>query len=454
MAMSLEEGKRDKTTTSRHRNPPGSEHGARLGDYVAASGRVQPVARLPRHDDSEPLVRALNVGVGACSFCLNLLIRHPFVVMRRQCQINNCPYYPAGKLSAPMSTAMVMWRMQHQQGARCLWKGLSSTYMTMWLEAAFQGVIVATTPCPRSAGDIRRVKQFFQYLAMRGACTVFALPFYSASLLETVQSQVTSEGEPSVWDFVQQALFRIVGRTPHFSRRNLLPLWSSIAAPALLRSLLRELLGSVARPAVLWLYSFLSSKSAAARPATATTDNPQQQDASNPAALGAAAGVTTTTVAAAAASPFDSNDDVLTSVHHLATDIGADAVIRRLSLKELIASTISRLIGEVLLYPLETVLQRMHVQGTRLIVDNIETGLGIMPHDSAYDGFWDCVHTIRRDEGVGGFYKGFSALMLQVCAEVLLLHVTRITFSQVNSGVFSSPSLPSASQQQRSQHQL
>ena len=50
--MSLEEGKRDKTTTSRHRNPPGSEHGARLGDYVAASGRVQPVARLPRHDDS------------------------------------------------------------------------------------------------------------------------------------------------------------------------------------------------------------------------------------------------------------------------------------------------------------------------------------------------------------------------------------------------------------------
>ena len=209
----------------------------------------------------------------------------------------------------------------------------------------------------------------------------------------------------------------MVGRTPHFSRRNLVPLWTTIAGPALLYAVLRDVIASGTRSLTHRLFNLFS-------PNRSTAQSESGQD-SRSSAQGTGFGA-------------------VSSVQHLAEDIGADAVLRNLSFQELLASAVSRLAAEAMLFPLETVLLRLHVQGTRLIVDNVETGLGILPHDSAYLGFWHCVQTIRQEEGMGGFYKGFSALLLQIAAEVLLLHITRISFAQVNSGVFSSERLPSA----------
>uniref|UniRef100_T1JQR3 Solute carrier family 25 member 46 n=1 Tax=Tetranychus urticae TaxID=32264 RepID=T1JQR3_TETUR len=79
-------------------------------------------------------------------------------------------------------------------------------------------------------------------------------------------------------------------------------------------------------------------------------------------------------------------------------------------------ASISRLIGlfaaDVILYPLDTVIQRLYLQGTRTIIDNIDTGNTVLPVISAYEGVKECFQTIVKEETTLGLYKGFGALIL------------------------------------------
>ncbi|QQP53212.1 Solute carrier family 25 member 46-like, partial [Caligus rogercresseyi] len=50
--------------------------------------------------------------------------------------------------------------------------------------------------------------------------------------------------------------------------------------------------------------------------------------------------------------------------------------------------------------------------GSRAIADDLDTGYEVFPVLSAYNGFWDCVRTIRCEEGNNGFFKGFGTLFL------------------------------------------
>ena len=76
---------------------------------------------------------------------------------------------------------------------------------------------------------------------------------------------------------------------------------------------------------------------------------------------------------------------------------------------ELMASFAASLCADVLLFPLETVLHRLHIQGTRTIIDNTDLGFEVLPINTQYEGVRDCVNVIRREEGAMGFYKGFGS---------------------------------------------
>ena len=41
-----------------------------------------------------------------------------------------------------------------------------------------------------------------------------------------------------------------------------------------------------------------------------------------------------------------------------------------------------------------------HFQGTRTIIDNTDTGLGVIPISTRYEGFMDCFRSILAEEGV------------------------------------------------------
>lgn len=100
---------------------------------------------------------------------------------------------------------------------------------------------------------------------------------------------------------------------------------------------------------------------------------------------------------------------------------------------ELVAVCVGSLVADVLLFPLETALHRLGLQGTRTIIDAtdgmVAVGNGssalVLPVNTQYDGFSDCIHSIRRKEGVVGFYRGFGALVAQYTLHGVLLAATR-----------------------------
>ncbi|XP_064475292.1 mitochondrial outer membrane protein SLC25A46-like [Ornithodoros turicata] len=97
---------------------------------------------------------------------------------------------------------------------------------------------------------------------------------------------------------------------------------------------------------------------------------------------------------------------------------------------ELMAAFTGSLIADVVLFPLETVLHRLYLQGTRTIIDNLDTGCSVAPVISQYLGPVDCFQSIIIQEGAAGLYKGFGALILQYSIHCALLKLTRIAWDE------------------------
>lgn len=66
-------------------------------------------------------------------------------------------------------------------------------------------------------------------------------------------------------------------------------------------------------------------------------------------------------------------------------------------------------------YPVETIVHRLHVQGVRAIIDNTDTGVGVLPINSSiyYTDFWSCFKSIEETEGSAGLYKGIGCVLLK-----------------------------------------
>ncbi|NXX27890.1 S2546 protein, partial [Nicator chloris] len=201
---------------------------------------------------------------------------------------------------------------------------------------------------------------------------VIAMPFYSASLIETVQSEIIRDN-PGILDCVKEGIGRVVGLgVPHSKR--LLPL-IVLTFPTALHGVLHYVISSIIQKLVLFVLK---------------RDNSHNL-------------------------PTESS----TSVQNM-----LDAYF-----PELIASFAASLCADVMLYPLETVLHRLHIQGTRTIIDNTDLGYEVLPINTQYEGMKDCINTIKREEGMQGFYKGFGAVIVQYTLHVAVLQLTKIIYS-------------------------
>ena len=98
---------------------------------------------------------------------------------------------------------------------------------------------------------------------------------------------------------------------------------------------------------------------------------------------------------------------------------------------QLLASFSGRLLADSLLFPLETILHRLILQGTRTIIDNTESGLDVVPVITKYSGALDCCRAVIVDEGLGGYYRGFGALVLQYALHGAILKVTELILRRV-----------------------
>ena len=95
---------------------------------------------------------------------------------------------------------------------------------------------------------------------------------------------------------------------------------------------------------------------------------------------------------------------------------------------ELLATFTGRLLADICMFPLETVLHRLLLQGTRTIIDNTDNGLGVVPIITRYEGMIDCYRSVIIEEGLPALYKGFGALTLQFTMHMMILKVTKYLF--------------------------
>ncbi|NXW11722.1 S2546 protein, partial [Fregetta grallaria] len=298
------------------------------------------------------------------------VLAHPCIVLRRQCQVN---YHARNYHLTPFTIVNIMYSINKTQGPRALWKGMGSTFIVQGITLGTEGIISEFTPLPSIGRDLNSYLVNFYSLTH-----VIAMPFYSASLIETVQSEIIRDN-PGILDCVKEGIGRVVGMgVPHSKR--LLPLMV-LTFPSALHGVLHYVISSIVQKLVLFVLK---------------KDNSHNL-------------------------PTESSASVQSML---------DAYF-----PELIASFAASLCADVMLYPLETVLHRLHIQGTRTIIDNTDLGYEVLPINTQYEGMRDCINTIKREEGMLGFYKGFGAVIVQYTLHVAVLQLTKIIYSTLLQNV-------------------
>nr|XP_057913552.1 mitochondrial outer membrane protein SLC25A46 [Doryrhamphus excisus] len=325
-------------------------------------------AAQPGGAPAEQLNRVAGFGIGLVSLFTENVLTHPCVVFRRQCQVN---YHARCYHLTPFSALAVMYSISKAQGPKALWKGMGSTFIVHGVMLGAEGVISELTPLPREIPHRWSVKQLAAHFLLKGLTAVVALPFYCSSLIETVQSEIAQDSSSGLLDCVREGLARLLGVGAPHSRR-LLPL-SCLLLPALAHAVLRYAIAASVQRVVLWLHH---------------RNKKWRHSPSDP-----------------------------LEAHF----------------PELAAAWLGSLVADVAVFPLETALHRLGLQGTRTIIDATDgvmvAGNGgsplVLPVNTQYDGFADCLHAIRRKEGWPGFYRGFGALVAQFALHGILLAAAR-----------------------------
>ncbi|XP_056681010.1 mitochondrial outer membrane protein SLC25A46 isoform X2 [Monodelphis domestica] len=315
------------------------------------------------------LNRFAGFGIGLASLFTENVLAHPCIVLRRQCQVN---YHARHYHLTPFTVINIMYSFNKTQGPRALWKGMGSTFIVQGVTLGAEGIISEFTPLPRELSHKWSPKQVGEHLLLKALTYVVAMPFYSASLIETVQSEIIRDNA-GILECVKEGIGRVIGLgVPHSKR--LLPLLA-LTFPTVLHGVLHYIISSIIQKFVLLL---LKRKNTHNHPTESTSPVQSILDAYFP---------------------------------------------------ELIANFTASLCSDVMLYPLETVLHRLHIQGTRTIIDNTDLGYEVLPINTQYEGMRDCINTIKQEEGMLGFYKGFGAIIVQYALHAAVLQITKIIYS-------------------------
>lgn len=318
---------------------------------------------------SEQLSRFAGFGIGLASLFTENVLAHPCIVLRRQCQVN---YHARHYHITPFTVINIMYSFNKTQGPRALWKGMGSTFIVQGVTLGAEGLISEFTPLPREVSHKWNPKQIGEHLLLKSLTYMVAMPFYSASLIETVQSEIIRDNT-GILECVKEGIGRVIGMgVPHSKR--LLPLFSLIF-PTVLHGVLHYIISSIIQKFVLLI---LKRKTYNSHLAESTSPVQSMLDAYFP---------------------------------------------------ELIANFAASLCSDVILYPLETVLHRLHIQGTRTIIDNTDLGYEVLPINTQYEGMRDCINTIKQEEGTLGFYKGFGAVIIQYTLHAAVLQITKMIYS-------------------------
>lgn len=338
---------------------------------------VQPLYESP--EDEISLRKYLGASVNLISLITENLLCHPFLVLRRQCQVHHASkrYHVL-----PVTLLPVIVHLHQRQGFTTLWKGIGSVLLVRGMTLAVEDVISKFTPWPKEINTKTTLKQFGQHILLKCISIATVVPFYSASLVETVQSDIASE-KPGIFDVFREGASRLLSwSVPQKGR--MLPVWALVGPSISLgisKYVCQLFVRGISTRIMCRRVTFYEEKKGAR-----TRD-------------------------------FAAQSQVI----------------------EVYSTMISLMTTEMIFYPFETILHRIQLQGTRTIIDNLDSGYSVVPILTSYEGVVDCYRQTLATEGVGGLYKGFGAMILQFAAHVAVIKMGKWFITQISELMSSKP---------------
>ena len=162
-------------------------------------------------------------GFGAGLVCLSAetLVGYPFIVLRRQCQVN--VWCKARDLS-PWLIVKAIYQIQKRQGLPALWKGFTCHMMMEGLQLSTDSCISHVTSFPKELPAFSEgLGKVLGYVSLKTVSTIATLPILSAVLLDTVQSESARFESATPMSCLKDAVYRFTGRGSSFQYRLLLP---------------------------------------------------------------------------------------------------------------------------------------------------------------------------------------------------------------------------------------
>jgi solute carrier family 25 protein 46 len=259
--------------------------------------------------------------------------------------------------------------MKYQQGSGVLWKGCFSSLILTTAETISNNLIDEIAPLNNSSFRIK-------HMILKTISSFLLIPIYSVHLLRSIQSDLTISNQWSPLTIFIEPFQRMLGIKTGFYARAL-PLWHliSLSLPYFVgRHILQYYLN----------HHFLQMRE--------KYNHTQEQSL------------------ALNKNQFETIDDIECQLIDTIPNLVNRSFLR------IEANIFSIFLSNFLLYPYETVLNRLFVQGTRTIVDNLDkSGVGCVAINTRYLGFFDCCQTIIETEGNWGrgFFKGIGFLILK-----------------------------------------
>ncbi|XP_016929913.3 mitochondrial outer membrane protein SLC25A46 [Drosophila suzukii] len=335
---------------------------------------------LDNQEQDTSLRKYLGVGVHWVSLLTENVLSHPFLVLRWQCQV-----YNASKCYHlhPFTLLPSIVHLHRRQGLTTLWKGMGSCLLVRGMSYAIDDSVSKLTSWPKELDSRMTLKRFGQHVLLKSISIGIVVPFHAVSLVRTVQSDIASE-KTGLLDVLREGGMRLFyWSSPQKGR--MMPAWALIGP-------------SISIGITKYLFNLLihgASKRMMRRRIAALHKNRGRKFCDQ---------------------KLDNQNT------------------------ELYAGLIAMLTTEVIFYPFETILHRLQLQGTRTIIDNLDTGYSVVPILTNYQGVFDCYREIIHSEGFSGLYKGFGAMIMQFVAHVAIIKLAKWIVNQIVQGMSNRPS--------------
>ncbi|KYN37347.1 Solute carrier family 25 member 46 [Trachymyrmex septentrionalis] len=330
-------------------------------------------------DDDITVSKYVGLGCGLVSLITGNLLIHPFVVLRRQCQVN--PSASRYHLM-PITLVPVMVRLHQTQGINTLWKGIGSVLLVRGMTMAVEDLISKITPWQKKITYNNSMKAFGQHILLKCISIGIVTPFYSASLVETVQSEIASEC-PGILDVFRDGAIRLLDVC---NKGRLIPIYA-LVPPTIVYGVSKYLFTLIVKGVTSRIMHVRHKHSQEAKGA-------------------------------------------------YSKDLLSESIIQDIETQSILVSIC---VADIVFYPLETVIHRLHLQGTRTIIDNLDTGRSVTPLLTGYTSATDCYRTIISTEGPLGLYKGFGALILQFAVHFMVLRATKWLLTELGTMLMPKP---------------